>query len=536
MADEVYVDLHFPAAGMDSSNAFWDQPNRPVNPQGDYARSTREGVNVRGYEPAGNRVRGGSRPGLTRYISTPVVRGWLIQELNMLTLTEGVPVQTSPSGRVVTLVAVSQGQVYYAVAGATSWTLATNNSGGSPPLNFSGLMQSAPLNQKLWFADGVHARYYDAATNSVEAWTASAGSLPIDGDMNRPTIIATWRGRLIQSGLLLDPQNIFMSAVGDPRDWDYSPASITPTQAVALNVAPTGIVGDVITGLVPYTDDLLLIGTDHQLHMLRGDPMAGGQIDLVSDAIGMAFGQAWCKDPAGNIFFISNTLAVFSMVPGQQPIRVSQAINQILQGVNSGTHTFRLIWNDRFQGLHVFASTTAAPPVSPAYDTHLFWEQRSGAWWIDRYANPNHNPLCCVTFDGNLPTDRTAMIGSWDGYVRAIDHTAVDDDGYPIESSVVIGPMATADLDEMMIKDAQAVMGEESGDVAYQIYIGRSAESALNNAPVYSGAFKAGRNPTFPIRRAGHAIYIKLSSTDAWSMEQVRILLTTRGKVRRRGY
>lgn len=533
--NEVFIDLHFPAAGLDTGSAFWDQPNRPVSPQGDYARSTREGINVRGYEPMFNRVRGGSRPGLVRYISTPVVAGWIVQELNMLTITDGTPVQTSPSGRVVTLVAVSQGNVYYAVAGATTWTLATNNSASTPPLNFSGLMQSSPLNQKLWFADGVHARYYDAATNTVETWTASAGTLPIDADLNRPTLIATWRGRIIQSGLLLDPQNIFMSAVGDPRDWDYSPASITPTQAVALNVAPTGIVGDVITGIIPYTDDLLIILTDHQIHILRGDPMAGGQIDLVSDAIGGAFGQAWCKDPAGNVYFVSNTTGIFSMVPGQQPIRISQAINQVLQDINTGTHTFRLIWNDRFQGVHVFASTTAAPPVSLAYDTHLFWEQRSGAWWIDRYSNPNHNPLCCVTFDGNLPTDRTALIGSWDGYVRAVDHQATDDDGYNIESRVAIGPLDTKDLDEIMYKDHQTVLGDTSGEVNYAVYVGRSAEAALNNTPVSTGTFAAGRNYTKPVRRAGHALYLVISSTNAWALEQIRVLISTKGKVRRRG-
>lgn len=532
---EEYLDLHFPAAGVDLSSAFSNQPNRPVTPDGTYARSCRVGQNVRGYESPGDRVRGGSREGLLKYVPSPVVAGWVVQDLNTLTLSKGSPVQTSTSGRVVTLVAVSQGNVYYALAGATSWTLATNNTGNSPPLNFSGLMQSTSLNQKLWFADGINAAYFDATTQTVETWAASSGTLPIDADSNRPRLIATWRGRVIQSGLLDDPQNIFMSAVGDPTNYNYSPLSITPTQAVALNVAPTGIVGDVITGIVPYTDDLLIIGGDHTLWMLRGDPMAGGQIDLISDRIGMAFGQAWEKDSMGNIYFMSNQAAVFMLVPGQQPVRISQNVNQVLEDINTGTHTFRLLWNDGFQQLHVFASTTAAPPSADAPDTHLVWEQRTQAWWVDTYANPNHNPLCCCTFDGNLPGDRSPIIGSWDGIARSIDKSAPDDDGWPIQSSVVLGPFATKDLDEMKLKSLQAIMGETSGDVTYRVYVGRSAEIALSNPPVDSGTFVAGRGFTKPSRWRGYAIYIKLTSSNEWSMEQIRMLIATTGKVSGRG-
>lgn len=533
--DEQYLDLHFPAAGLDLTSAFCRQPNRPVGDNQDYARTCRVGVNVRGYESPGDRVRGGSREGFIKYVAQPVVAGWVIQDLNLLTLSKGAPVQTSNSGRVVTLVAVSQGNVYYAVAGATSWTQATNNTGNTPPLNFSGVMQSASLNQKLWFADGINAAYFDATAQTVEPWAATAGTLPIDSDNNRPRLIATWRGRVIQSGLLDDPQNIFMSAVGDPLNWDYSPLSTTPTQAVALNVAPCGVVGDVITGIVPYTDDTLIIGGDHTLWMLRGDPMSGGQIDLISDRIGMAWGQAWEKDPMGNIYFMSNQAAVFQLVPGQQPVRISQNVNQVIEDINTGTHTFRLLWNDNFQQLHVFCSTTAAPPLSDSPDTHLVWEQRTQAWWTDQYANPNHNPLCCCTFDGNLPTDRSPIVGSWDGYVRAIDKSAPDDDGWPIQSRVVIGPLSTKDLDEIMYKDHQAVLGEASGDVTFAIYVGRSAEAALLNPPVSTGTFKAGRNYTVPVRKAGHALYLDISSSNEWAFEQCRTLIATKGKVRRRG-
>lgn len=531
MDGELFADLHFPAAGVDVSAAFCQQPNRPVTQDNLWARTARVGSNVRGYEGL-NRCRGGSRPGLSRYLASPVVADWVIQQLDLIVWMGGAVVQTSQSGRIVTLVAVSQGNVYSVAAGGTAWVQATNNTGNSPPLNFTGIMQSAALNQKLWFADGVNWVYYDPSDNSVNTWAATAGSLPVDASNNTPRLICAWRGRLALSGLIEDPQNIFFPAVGDPTDFDYSPASTTPTQAFALSTGPTGVVGDVITGLIAYTDDMMVVGADHSIWMLRGDPLYGGQLDLVSDAIGMAWGQAWAKDPYGVIYFVANRMGIFSLIPGQQPVRISQAIESLLLDIDTGETTFRLVWSDRFQGLHVFATTTAAP----ASDTHFFWEQRTGAWWTDSYGDENFNPLTCVTFDGNLPEDRVPLIGSWDGYVRAIDQDATTDDLQPISSSVVIGPLLTQNLDMMLVKDLQAVLGEDSGDVTYAVYLGTSAEIALQGSPVATGTWRAGRNLTSPIRRSAHALYVKLTSTNPWVMEQIRARIATKGKVARRGH
>lgn len=530
---EIYEDVHFPLAGLDRAGPFGKQPARPVAP-GRYARTTAAAVNVRGFQGGTNRQRGGSRPGLVKYAPNPVVAGWIIQELGLIVNSGITPpggtMQQSNSGRVVTLVAVSQGDVYTLGAGQTTWTAAINGTGNTPGLNFTGTVLNAVNGGKMYFADGVNYALYDPSDNTLKSWTASVGTLPTDSGGNAPRLIDTWRGRTVVSGLLLDQQNWFMSAVNDPTNWDYAPLSPTPTQAIAGNNAPQGLIGDVVTGLCPYTDDVLVIFGDSSIWMFRGDPMAGGTVDLISDAIGGAWGRCWCKDPLGNIYFVSNRTGIFTLVPGQQPQRISQAIEQLIQPTDTGTNSIRLIWDDRYQGLHIFIT----PLDAPAATTHYFYEQRSRAWWQDKFANNDHNPLTVCVFDGNTATDRVALIGSWDGYVRAVSPDAADDDGTPIESEVLIGPILSKGGDDMMVKDIRPILAEDSSDVAYDVLLGTSAEKAVTSTAVQAGTARAGRNFTFLVRRAAHAVYIKLSSAKAWAMETIHIRYAAQGDVRRR--
>jgi hypothetical protein len=301
------------------------------------------------------------------------------------------------------------------------------------------------------------------------------------------------------------------------------------------------MIGDVVTAMIPYTDDVLVMGGDHTIWQFSGDPMGGGQIDLVSDSTGMAWGVPWCKAPDGTLFFVSNRTGIYAWTPGGgAPTRVSQPIEALLLPTNTGSNTIRLIWNDRFQGLHVFITPTGS--VSAA--GHFFWEAprqqmgqyvSPGAWWQDVFANNYHNPLCCTVFDGNNPGDRVPLVGSWDGYVRAIDPTATTDDGTSVASAVVLGPLVTANLDELLVKDLQAVLGETSGTVSYAVYTGATAELALSSSPIATGTWGAGRNLSNHVRRAAHALWVKITASTPWAMEAVRVRLSGLGKVRRRG-
>lgn len=520
------VTITFPVAGIDLSQSFANQRQN----------TTPVGQNVRAYEPTTQRARGGQRPGLVKYVPTQVNGLNLVQNLNIVVGSgydpPGGTTQPSQSGRVVSLVGVAQGSVFVTGPGGTVWAPTTNNTAKSPPLVISGAIMSAQNLQKLWYADGTNWCYYDPANNAVYPWAATAGALPgVVGSANTPRLICAWRGRTVVAGLIDDPFNWFMSAVGDPTNWDYSPLSTTPTQAVAGENAPQGFLGDLGTTLIPYTDDVLIMGGDSSIYMMAGDPMQGGNIDLVSKSIGMAFGSSWCMDPYGTIYFVSNRTGIYSLVPGQAPQRISQQIEQLLNNLDTGANSIQLLWNDRYQGLHIFITPTASSQAT----THFFWEARTNAWWTDVFADSDMNPLTCVTFDGNTPGDRVNLLGGWDGYVRAVSPTAVDDDGVAIASSVVIGPVESQSLDDVMLKALQAILGASSGPVQYAVYVGPTAEIALSSTPVVQGAWAAGRNPDSYIRFAGHAIWIKLTASAPWAMEQIRAAVAPNlGKVRRR--
>ncbi len=214
------------------------------------------------------------------------------------------------------------------------------------------------------------------------------------------------------------------------------------------------------------------------------------------------------------------------------PQRISQPIEQLLLEVNTGEKTISMAWDDRFQGLHVFITTTAEATQD---DFHFFLEMRTGAWWQDIFANKLHNPLCAAVFDGNLPDDRVTLIGSRDGYVRYLDPSALTDDGSPINSEVWLGPLLTKESDEVMFKSVQTILGVGSGEVDYFVHVGNTAEAAYNSASVRTGKWVAGRNLSNFLRSSGHAIYVRMASSDPWALEYARFTYRTTGPVRRRG-
>jgi len=331
-----------------------------VAPRGRQPEQTSPSLkNVRAFDSLEGRIRGGSRPGLSKYCPDTMGSSNRVQDINYVTtVIDAAPNTTVLGVRQIISAAVCNGAVYKFTSSAS--TVATT--GGSQSLSSSApFIFSAEMFGKLYYVDGVSYKIWDGATNTTSDWTPTAGSLPGTDGTKVPRLIESWRGRIVLSGFKDDPHNWFMSKLGDPLDWDYGPDTTTETQAVAGNQGTVGKIGDVIQCMIPYSSDEMIIGCDHSIWVLAGDPQAGGRIDLISDAIGMAFGRPWCKDGAGNVYFFSSRGEVYSMSgPDAQPVNISeQTVSPLLKTIDLSSTLVRLVYNEDLLGFNLFLSPIA---------------------------------------------------------------------------------------------------------------------------------------------------------------------------------
>lgn len=342
----------------------------------------------------------------------------------------------------------------------------------------------------------------------------SGGTCTIRRIGSRCSLIAVWGGRIVLSGLGTDPQNIFMSAVGNPFDWDYSPEVQTVQQAVAGNITSGyGKNGDIVTALIPYTDDKLIIGGSHSIRMFIGNPAEGGINASVTDITGIAYGAAWCQSPEGVIYFFGSRGGVYKMDPGGGvPNRLTATtIDERLADINLDTSVVTLVWDDRAIAVRIYIT-----PNDGSATTHYVWDVRNEAWWPFAYANNSHNPFAIHLLSGGTAAERRVMEFGQDGYVRVVDVDSKSDDGNAISSFVYLGP-----FNDSMIVDIEATLSEVSGPVTMSVCSAASEERALEANPRALGKLKSGRNATQWTRAFIERGYLRLSALGPWGLESL---------------
>jgi len=358
------------------------------------------------------------------------------------------------------------------------------------------------------------------------AWEASSGNLPLDRMGRAAKLSATWRGRIVLSGISSEPRNWFMSALGDPLNWDYFPAVTLETQAVAGNNSDAGLSGDIINTLIPYSDDLLLFGGDQTIWQMTGDPMSGGRLDLVADITGMAFGDSWCKDPFGTIYFFGSKGGVFRMLPGQKPQMLSHtAIAESLSSLDMDSTRIQLVWNNREMGVHVFLT----PYDLGKSQKHYFYDVRTESWWRDSFANTDHNPTSAMAVDGFSANDRTILIGTKKGGVLKWDRGSDTDNGTGIASHVRIGPIRSINpLSSVRLEELEGTLASGSYGILYEVIKESSSESAATStSALFSGDIRGTTRMVDRRRAVGKELYLKLSGVAGegpWAIESFSCL------------
>ena len=460
----------------------------------------------------------------TDYSTTLITYGNDESAEPMVSCSRPVQLQTAIKRRYVRSLAVCGGSVRRFDSAVSGVETVTN---GSDALSNQPVVFGAVNLLDVYFADGENMKLYDSETNSIITWTPDVGNLPIDGNGLKARLIETWQGRIVLSGLPGDPSNWFMSKMHAPLNWDYVPSvdDQGPTQAVAGNNADAGKLGDTVTGLVPYTDDVLVMGGDNTLWQMSGNPAAGGRIDQISDITGMAWGRAWTKDPSGAIWFFGSRGGLYRLVPNDIPERASLSqIDDTLASVDLKNNIVRLAWDDRLFGLVI-----AITPVDlQSSTTHYFYDAREQSFFPIKFANNDHDPLVLHLYDGDDPDDRVLLFGCKDGYIRKfdIDGSTYSDDGTAIDSYVVLGPVQSEDQAPVLVNAIRGVLSTDSSDVTVAMLSGDSSQAATSASETTIGTMSSGINQTFRRRVSGHAHYIKLrNNTDAesWAMEHLSI-------------
>lgn len=534
------VSLTFPIKGLDENWALKGQPRH----------TSADVLNVRSYSPFSGRARGAQRPGLAKFVNDRTANGFVQDVTHIITAQDVATSQSAFNTRTITALAVTDGTIER--FSSDTFTAVT---GGASALDANApQIFSADLFGKVYYVDGTNYVVYDVATDTASTWTATAGTLPADSG-NTSRLITVWNGRIVLSGIASDPENWFMSAVGDALDWDIAPTNPTSQTAISGNNAPTGKVADVINGLIPYNDDILIFLCDHSIYQMTGDPYYGGRIDRLSDSIGGAWGRAWCKDDNGVIYFFGSRGGVYRMVPGAPPQSISEhKIEERLSLVNLNSTSVRMAWNDQEKGVHLFLTR-----LNGSRSTHYFWDRRNEAWFRDTFGNALHSPISVHALDGDKPDDRRVILGCQDGYIRIFSNDAVNDDGEAILSGVFFGPILLEQgTQPFVLRELQCVLSAASADVQYDVLVGASVNQAFyegndqidtllladGNTFVYSerptdsqGEFSAIRSKSVNPRLRGYAAFIRISNdnlNDFWEFESLTAFLSVPNRSKRR--
>lgn len=382
----------------------------------------------------------------------------------------------------------------------------------------STFIQSTVHNGERYYTDGANYRRYNPKTQVLSKWESED-----DGEMPENCgLIATYRERIV----LASGKNWYMSQAGESGNWNYNPPVITSDQAVAGHIAPAGLCPDTITAMIPMGFDYMLFGCDSHIYQLSGDPMKAGEFDLISSTIGVAYGDAWAKDPSGVVYIFAMAGGVYAIANGA-PRSISdsvdgqtRSIERRLQSIDLSQYRVNLTWDSIRRGLIV----TQIPYSDEILEASKawFWDQKSNSWWEDEPGSLANQPYAVTVIDGDDPNDRAVLKGCKDGFVRMIADSAANDDGAAIDSSVTLGPVAAGADDELILNRLRAVTAKDQGPVDFKVHTSDTPDPV--GPVVATGTFAPGLSLRMPVFKRGAYIWITIGNNQAserWSIESL---------------
>lgn len=386
---------------------------------------------------------------------------------------------------------------------------------------------------EVFLVDTGKYRVVNLRSGEVKVWQPkTAGEMPEGGRMG-----VSYRGRAVIARTKDDPHGIYASAMGDPYDWDVARSLDDPTGAFAG--ISTKRNPDLIQALAPFYDDALIVGGASTITQFKGDLSTEGSIDLFTTATGMAFGRSWALAPNGLLYFFGSRGGVWVMQPGTDgranpPVEVTeQTVGREMANVDLSLWEPLLLWDTDRDGLHVIL-TYRGSASNPTPPRHWFYEADRKAWWPVTHASGFSLPTTIWTQHGDTKDARVTMVGHRDGHLRYIDDSAANDDGNPIDSYVLMGPLGSMNR-EYGLLELQMGLSKASGGVNYRIYASNDPEE-LGTA-IHSGATANGFSGSLRARGRGSNLWFKVGSAaleESWGLGELAVTVKDDGERRRR--
>jgi len=328
--------------------------------------------------------------------------------------------------------------------------------------------------------------------------TTNYGTMPTSS-----SIIGLYRGRLVFNDDNR-PHAWYMTAVENPFKVKYDYDTDGDLSAVNHSNTIVGKVGDIITAIIPYKDDLLIWGCTNSIWILVGDPMGSGQNARITDKTGIWGSRAWCIDDKSNLYFLGED-GIYKM-PVSQSYSPPQNISKLVLpnlisdlDLDKSLHRIVLSFDPIKYGIHICKTL-----LSGGTNTNYWFDLMTGGFYKEDY------PASCGVFSAYYypATDDTYkkyLVGGQDGYIREFDNSTKNDATTSSTSAIdsycaMVGSMSeNEDREGKMTWFAGITAGGASGgdfsdsdSVGYSLFTGDDAETVLEDIKDGATAFTTG--------------------------------------------
>lgn len=383
-------------------------------------------------------------------------------------------------------------------------------------------------------------KVYDPNTNELLPLRADPGKGIAPYNCH---LIAVYLNRLVLS----DGRLFYMSRINDAKDWDYGQDDAAA--AIPGRFYEEGAITGKGSAMVASKDDYLLSATQTSIHVLRGDPRSGGEIDIISKRVGVISQSACDFGPKGELYFIGN--AGFGVLPPggyDEPVLLSQArLPRALIGLDPEAVEVFVRYSTRDNGVYLWVLPNDTEDIGDAdspEEAYYFDIANGGFWPASNFIGRVVGPTC--RFGRSTKTLGDLVFGSRTGRMYRYDDEVNTDDNSAFESYVDIGPFPIAgdDYYDGILLELIATVGysatQNRNFIRWEIYVGDSAEEAVLATSNSDNAIAMGSTPIdmknikeYPrVRGAWAVVRINAGDLTAFALEQLKAKVKVAGKNR----